>query len=162
MKTRRSCCWMRTTTTRPGRPRGQHPRKRHLPFVQAGLYASSLMLRQGSRTTETQDAKTSVRLAVTHSRWCDQRCPLAVLVHAAQCPKTVDNFKCLCTGEKGLGKASKKPLHYQVHVEYKEHSRWLLQRVVFSGLLESCWHPCCRHSGCALPPHCQRLLLPRW
>ncbi|KAJ3286065.1 hypothetical protein HDU79_006781 [Rhizoclosmatium sp. JEL0117] len=35
------------------------------------------------------------------------------VLYADKCPKTVENFLRLCDGTKGLGKASKKPLHYK-------------------------------------------------
>ena len=31
-----------------------------------------------------------------------------------QAKKAVQNFQSLCAGDKGIGKASKKPLHYKV------------------------------------------------
>ncbi|KAJ9515569.1 hypothetical protein QJQ45_021668 [Haematococcus lacustris] len=38
---------------------------------------------------------------------------LVIQLMEAECPRTCANFKALATGEKGVGKASKKPLHYK-------------------------------------------------
>lgn len=36
------------------------------------------------------------------------------------CPRAADNFLALCAGDRGLGKASKKPLHYKVRARARE------------------------------------------
>lgn len=38
---------------------------------------------------------------------------IEIRLFTKECPKTAENFKCLCTGEKGKGKGSGKPLHFK-------------------------------------------------
>jgi cyclophilin family peptidyl-prolyl cis-trans isomerase len=38
---------------------------------------------------------------------------LVIELFEKDAPKAAENFRCLVTGEKGLGKASKKPMHYK-------------------------------------------------
>uniref|UniRef100_A0A673U283 Peptidyl-prolyl cis-trans isomerase n=1 Tax=Suricata suricatta TaxID=37032 RepID=A0A673U283_SURSU len=48
------------------------------------------------------------------------------------CPKTCENFHCLCTGEKGTGKSTQKPLHYKSCLFHRVVKDFMVQGGDFS------------------------------
>lgn len=48
-------------------------------------------------------------------------------LYSDMCPKTAENFRALCTGEKGIGKTTGKPLHYKGIVFHRVVKDYLIQ-----------------------------------
>ena len=47
-------------------------------------------------------------------------------LYSMECPLTADNFKCLCTGEKGMGRRGK-PLHYKGSILHRIIKGFMVQ-----------------------------------
>ena len=86
----------------------------------------------------------------------------------AQAKKAVQNFVSLCTGDKGLGKSSRKPLHYKVTVPVLADSPQLcLYHDVLDLLQGCCFHRivsgfCCQGGDIVrgTPWSCKRITCP--
>eukprot|EP00667_Euglena_gracilis_P021927 EG_transcript_24192 len=57
---------------------------------------------------------------------------IEVQLYAAELPRTCENFRALCTGEKGAGRIWKKPLHYKGCAIHRVLPRFLIQGGDFS------------------------------
>ncbi|CAK8679365.1 unnamed protein product [Clavelina lepadiformis] len=62
----------------------------------------------------------------------DQAGRIIFELFADVCPKTCENFRCLCTGERGLGATTKKPLHYKGVLFHRVIHDFMLQSGDFS------------------------------
>jgi len=52
---------------------------------------------------------------------------LIIELFADKVPRAAENFRCLCTGEKGFGKTTGKPLHYKGSIFHRIINKFMAQ-----------------------------------
>ena len=50
---------------------------------------------------------------------------LTIELFADKVPRAAENFRCLCTGEKGLGKTTGRPLHYKGSIFHRVINKFM-------------------------------------
>lgn len=58
---------------------------------------------------------------------------IVIELYTKTVPKTAENFKCLCTGEKGIGQTTQKALHFKSTIIHRVIPRFMIQGGLFKN-----------------------------
>eukprot|EP01018_Ginkgo_biloba_P004434 Gb_30671 [translate_table: standard] len=83
--------------------------------------------------SEKMKAKKNPRVFMDVSVDSEHAGTIVLELFADAVPKTAENFRALCTGEKGVGRTTKKPLHYKGSIFHRIIKGFIAQ-VQFSAI----------------------------